>query len=335
MKCVLCLNVGSSSLKFATYEGDRRASEGTIENIGLPGSQADYRSAVEAIFSSLKCRPDAVGHRLVHGGPEYFDPVLLDRKVIDRLRGFIPFAPLHLPRELEVVDAVARLFPNLPQIGCFDTAFHRHLPALARRFALPWELGNEGVVRYGFHGLSFTSIVTQLGDAIPERVVIAHMGNGVSLAAVRNGQCVDTTMGFTPTGGVMMGSRSGDLDPGIFLYLLRKGYTVDGLEKLFNDESGLLGVSGISSDMRVLLERPEGEEAIAMFCYQVRKGVGALAAALDGVDLLVFTGGIGERAERVREQVCSGLRHLNIPSIRVMHTDEDGVIARHTREVLA
>ncbi len=278
---------------------------------------------------------------------------------MESLRKLAPLAPLHLPSELSVIEAVSAHFPALPQVVCFDTAFHHRMPEEARRLPLPRALWDAGIRRYGFHGLSYEYIVWRLGPAARGRTIIAHLGNGASMAAVRNGLPVDTTMGLTPAGGFMMGTRSGDLDPGVLLYLLReKDYDSERLDRLVNDESGLLGVSGLSSDMKTLLERrgrePAAAQAVAMFCCQLRKHIGALAAALGGLDTLVFTGGIGERAAPVRWEACQGLDHLGLrldaesnaahadtisrPDsrcvVRVIPTQEDLMIARHVRKAL-
>jgi acetate kinase len=347
MSRILCMNAGSSSLKFALYEEEQRALAGSVENIGIAGGRlrigkeiancnvGDHGAAAAALLDQLREPPDAIGHRLVHGGPRYFDPVLLTETVFGELHALIPYAPLHLPGALAVIEAVSYRFPQRPQVLCFDTAFHRSICAEARYFPLPRELRQQGVIRYGFHGLAFESLVSQLADSLPPRLVAAHLGNGVSLAAIRDGKCLDTTMGFTPTGGVMMGTRSGDLDPGVLIYLLRhQGYDADRLSHLVNDEAGLLGVSGISSDMKVLLGREEGAEAISMFCYQVKKTIAAMSAVLGGVDMVAFTGGIGERAPVIRKKICEGLDYLGIGEIRVVETDEDLVIARHTAGTL-
>ena len=278
--------------------------------------------------------------------------------LVDELRSLIPFAPLHLPDEIAGIEAVTAHFSSLPQVACFDTAFHRSMPEVAQRLALPRALWDEGIRRYGFHGISYEYILRTLGVNPPSRSIIAHLGNGASMAAVKDGRPLDTTMGFTPTGGFMMGTRSGDLDPGIILYLLNnRHFDAPGLAELLNHQSGLLGVAGIS-DIKVLLERtdtdPDAAMAVQMFCYQVRKQIGALSAALGGLDLLVFTGGIGERAARVRWEACSGLEHLGVrldrerndanadtistPDcgclVRVIPTNEDLMIARHTYELV-
>jgi acetate kinase len=383
---VLCLNSGSSSLKFALYRLDGRPGgaeallvHGAAERLGLEGTRfwargvagaapidraeplPDHRAAVEAVFRLLETGalpgPRAVGHRLVHGGAEHTAPARVDARLLDLLRGLVPLAPLHLPSEIQVIEAVAARFPGLPQVACFDTAFHRRMPDLAQRLPLPRALWDAGIRRYGFHGLSYEYVVAALGAAARGKLIIAHLGNGASMAAVRDGCPFDTTMGFTPTGGFMMGTRTGDLDPGVILHLLtRRGYDAARLDRLVNHESGLLGVSGLSPDMRTLLEAREHDpagaaaEAVEMFCYQVRKQIGAFAAALDGLDTLVFTAGIGERAAAVREAVCRGLGHLGVRldpdrnarhadpvsapdsrvAVRVIPTNEDLVIARHT-----
>ena len=386
---ILCLNAGSSSLKFAVYEhkaaaagGDEsRLVAGAVERIGLKegrfrlndgdaaatetaGDYPDHATAVHAVFDALERRGlsalDAVGHRLVHGGAEHTAPERVNAQLLEALRGLVPLAPLHLPSELSVMEAVTARFPALPQVACFDTAFHHRMPELARRLPLPRTLWDAGIRRYGFHGLSYEYIVWRLGPAARGRTIIAHLGNGASMAAVRDGMPVDTTMGLTPAGGFMMGTRSGDLDPGIAIYLLRgKSYDADRLERLVNNESGLLGVSGSSPDMKTLLERrdrePAAAQAVSMFCYQLRKSIGAFAAALGGLDLLVFTGGIGERAAPVRWEACQGLEHLGLQldherntahadtvsrpdsrcMVRVIPTDEDLMIARHTLAALS
>jgi acetate kinase len=385
---ILCLNAGSSSLKFAVYgrppnpEGETTPlADGAVERIGLsrgrlrvstdgaggPETEGEYKDhpiAVQAVLDLLERRGlpalDAVGHRLVHGGPTHTTPERLDARLMESLRELAPLAPLHLPGELSVIEAVSARFPALPQVVCFDTAFHHRMPEEARRLPLPRALWDAGIRRYGFHGLSYEYIVWRLGPAARGRTIIAHLGNGASMAAVRDGLPVDTTMGLTPTGGFMMGTRSGDLDPGVFLYLLReKGYDRERLDRLVNDESGLLGVSGLSPDMKTLLERrgrePAAAQAVAMFCYQLRKHIGALAATLGGLDTLVFTGGIGERAAPVRWEACQGLDHLGFrldaernaahadtvsrPDsrcvVRVIPTREDLMIARHVRTMLA
>lgn len=387
---ILCLNSGSSSLKFALYDvrGTGGAEEeivrGGIEGIGGREARLWLRSgrgepvadlsvqipghaeAVHYLFDTLQAQgsalplPSAAGNRVVHGGPYFDRPVLIDRKVIETLKGLVPLAPLHLPSEIICIEATQARFPDLPQVACFDTAFHRSMPEVAQRFPLPRSLWEEGIRRYGFHGLSFEYVVSVLGEAAQGRVVIAHLGNGASMAAVREGRCLETTMGFSPTGGFMMGTRSGDLDPGVLVYLMReKGYDAEKIAHLVDHEAGLLGVSGSSHEMKVLLEKrhvdPRAAQAVEMFCYHLRKHLGALAALLGGVDTLVFTGRIGERAAPIRAEVCNGLEHLGIRidpvlnethaetislpgspcSVRVIPTSEELIIARQTYRVIA
>ena len=279
-KVILCLNAGSSSLKFALYkiaEGEEiPLAQGEVERKG-PDGRLWINSAQQKIEKTLKDlssplgalsqaaneldrlrlpRPDGVGHRLVHGGPNHTAPARITDVLIEELRGLILFAPLHLPDEIAGIQAVASRFPNIPQVACFDTAFHRSMPEVAQRFPLPRALWDEGVRRYGFHGISYEYIMRTLGQTLPARVIIAHLGSGASMAAIKDGKPLDTTMGFTPTGGFMMGTRSGDLDPGILLYLLQqKHLDAERLGQLVNDESGLLGVSDVTSDLKTLLER--------------------------------------------------------------------------------
>jgi len=379
---ILCLNGGSSSLKFAVYgisgAGEERIFSGAIEAIGAEGGRAwlragdkvlsdekgsfpDHTEAVKTMFAALKThgvpKPAAAGHRIVHGGPKFTAPQRIDEGMKAALQELVPFAPLHLPSQVAMIEAVAAHFPDLPQVACFDTAFHSRMPEVAQRFALPGKLWEQGTRRYGFHGLSYEYVVGKLAAELGKRAVIAHLGNGSSMVALRDSVSIDTSMGMTPTGGFMMGTRSGDLDPGVLLHLLRTGYSAEKLEALLNHEAGLLGVSGESSEMRVLLEKrktdPAAALAVQMFCYQVRKFAGAFAAALNGLDTLVFTGGIGEHAAEVRAEICSGLQHLGVALdgaannrnaevisaaggrcvVRVVETDEDLMIARHTRSV--
>jgi acetate kinase len=381
---VLCLNSGSSSLKFAMFRlsagGETRVATGAAERIGLEGGKlwmraegdlaierperfADHEAAVRAVLGAVEesglAAPAAVGHRVVHGGPRHQRPVRIDAALIDSLRRIVRFAPLHLPAEIRAIEAVSARHPNLSQVACFDTAFYRDLPEISRRFPLPEPLHDHGLWRYGFHGLSYEYLVETLGPDLPGKAVLAHLGNGASATAVRDGSPVDTTMGFTPTGGFMMGTRTGDLDPGLIFYLLDSGHGVREVDRIVNLESGLLGVSGSTSDMKALLERRAKDEraalAFEMFAYQVRKAIGALAAALGGLDGLVFTGGIGQNAPPVRERICAGLEHLGVYvdrdrnrasreiisadgsacTVRVVPTDEELMIARHTQRVLA
>jgi acetate kinase len=382
-RVISCLNSGSSSLKFALYQiGDGKETllaQGAVERndaeiarlwihsaqrkiektcTGISSTSAALRAASIELERLQVPHPDAAGHRLVHGGPHHAAPERITDTLLNELRSLIPFAPLHLPDEIAGIEAVTSHFSSLPQVACFDTAFHRSMPEVAQRFALPRALWDQGIRRYGFHGISYEYIMRTLGVNPPSRLIIAHLGNGASMAAVKNGSPLDTTMGFTPAGGLMMGTRSGDLDPGIILYLLnKKRFDAHGLAELVNHQSGLLGVAGIS-DMKTLLERTDTEAdaamAVQMFCYQVRKQIGALSAALGGLDLLVFTGGIGERAARVRWEACRGLEHLGVTLdheqndanadtistpdcrclVRVIPTNEDLMIARHTYELV-
>lgn len=380
-RTVLALNAGSSSLKWTLFGGDERlVARGAVEGIAQPPGRlwvksaagagpvdetGDYPSHADALTATLHAfdrlglpAPEAVGHRIVHGGPHLLEPARVDDALLATLRGLIPFAPLHLPPEIAAIEGVVARYPGLPQVACFDTAFHRRLPAVARRLALPRALADLGIQRYGFHGLSYEYLVSKLGGKAMGRAVLAHLGNGASLAAVRDGEPVDTTMGFTPAGGIVMGTRPGDLDPGVMVRLVREGWTAERLETLVNRESGLLGLSGSTADMRALLATratdPRAAEAVESFCWSLRKAIGALAATLGGLDTLVFTAGIGERAAPVREETCRGLAHLGVVldpvrnaahaevisaegsrvTVRVVPTDEDVVIALHVRAVL-
>jgi len=390
MTHLLTINTGSSSLKAAVYDmghGEAIVLVVQFERIGQPHSQMrimnaeretlvdeelplpDHAAALEALLDWLKSHeagvePDAVGHRVVHGGAAYSEPQLIDDNLVTALSRLVLIDPLHLPQAIDAIEATRRAYPDSPQVACFDTAFHRHMPRVAQMYALPRRLEKEGVVRYGFHGLSYEYIMFELRsldrEAARGRVVIAHLGNGASMAGVKDGVSVDTTMGFTPTGGLVMGTRPGDLDPGVLLYLLQsEDMSPDQLDTLLNKQSGVLGVSEISADMHDLLDRENQDkrasEAVALFCYQARKYLGALTASLGGLDTLVFTAGIGEHAAPVRERICAGLEFLGIRLdldrnmrsapiishedsrvvIRVMHTDEDVMIARHTYRIIS
>lgn len=382
-KIILCLNAGSSSLKFALYQiadgNETPLAQGAVEHDGqtcrLWVSSAEQKidktdkaaftlsaalhQAVTELEQLKLPPPDAVGHRVVHGGPNHATPVRITASLCEELRALIPFAPLHLPAEIAGIKSVSLRFPDTPQAACFDTAFHRSMPEVAQRLPLPRALWDEGVRRYGFHGISYEYIRRTLGQPPPARVIIAHLGSGASIAALRDGSPMDTTMGFTPCGGFMMGTRSGDLDPGVLLYFLQqKQLSALQLAELLNEQSGLLGVSDITSDMKMLLERrhsePNAAMAVEMFCYQVRKQIGSLSAVLGGLDLLVFTGGIGERSPVIRWEVCGGLECLGITLdcarnnanadtisaidsdclVRMIQTNEDLMIALHTNELL-
>lgn len=304
----------------------------------------------------------AVGHRVVHG-MKHSEPERITPKLLAELHRITPYDPDHLPREIGLIEALRKRHPKLPQVACFDTAFHRTMPRVAKLLPIPRRYAAKGVERYGFHGLSYAYLMEELGRLDPAaatgRVILAHLGNGASLAAVRDGKSIDTSMGFTPTAGVMMSTRTGDVDPGLAYYLARtERMTAARFQRLVNHESGLLGVSGISADMRDLLAK-EGEdvraaEAVALFCYQVKKGIGSFAAALGGLDTLVFAGGIGENAPPVRARICDGLSFLGIElhasrnaeaagvistgvsrvTVRVIRTDEELMIARSVTRVL-
>ena len=354
---VLCVNSGSSSLKTALFEVDG-TTEHELGRAAQPVEAGDYTAALDAALAAFDERglpqPGAAGHRVVHGGPHHAEPVLVDDGVLGELREVGPFAPLHIPAAISGIEAIGDRW-DIPQVACFDTAFHKDMPALAQRLPLPDVLTEAGLRRYGFHGLSYEYVVGAMGAAALGRAVIAHLGNGASMVAVREGRSVDTTMGFTPTGGLVMSTRTGDLDPGVPVYLLREhGYDAERLERLVDRESGLVALSGGTSDMQELVERrvqdPRAAFAVDAFCYHARQHVGALAATLGGLDTLVFTGGIGEKAASIRAGICRGLEHLGVAIddmandahadvisapdsacvVRVVRTDEDVVIARHT-----
>jgi acetate kinase len=335
---VLCVNAGSATLKCARYE----LAGGVPREVGRADVDADSRALDDALARlGDGLDPDVVAHRVVHGGPRLDQHSLLDDRVLAELRRAIPFAPLHLPSELAAIDAVARRMPAVRQVVCFDTTFHRTMPEVARRLPLPEAFDRAGVRRFGFHGLSCEYVVGMVGAEALGRAVIAHLGSGASLTAILEGRSVDTTMGLTPTGGVVMATRTGDLDPGVLLHLWRAhDLDADALEDLVNRRSGLLGLSGTTGDMRALLDaldRGDANVALAVdvFCASVRKHVGALATVLGGLDTLVFTGGIGEHAPGIRQRVCEGLAHLGVDGdtgpvrVRVVATDENLVMARH------
>lgn len=365
-KHILCLNSGSSSLKFALFEmganKEKLLMRGAVERIGLPDAACpDHAAAVDEAFRQISKypQPQAVGHRIVHGGATYTKPARIDAKLIAELKNLVRFAPLHMPSEILCIESVARRFPKLMQVACFDTAFHSKIPEVAKRFALPHKFWDKGIRRYGFHGLSYEYIMDVIGPKPPSKIIIAHLGNGASMAAIKNGKCIDTTMGFTPAGGFMMGTRPGDLDPGILIHLMREEkLSANELDDIINNKSGLFGVSELSPDMKTLLENRRTNKkaalAIEMFCYQARKTIGSLAAALGGLDLLVFTAGIGERAALVRLEICNGLKRLGIVIdkkknaknadiissskskylVRMIPTNEDIMIASHTAKFI-
>jgi acetate kinase len=386
---VLTLNAGSSSLKLAVFTASppiRKLLSGAVSRIGLPGATLaitagstpevahaldapDHARALEAMLEHLEphyplVRAAAAGHRVVHGGPRFDGARLATADVLAELGRLSPLDVDHLPAEIAILEAMSRRAPALPQVACFDTAFHRTMPRVARLLAIPRRYQADGVRRYGFHGLSCTFLIEELGrvagaEAARGRVVLAHLGSGASLTAVLDGRSVDTTMGFTPSSGIPMGTRSGDLDPGVLVYLLRnEGMTADALDDLLNRRSGLYGLSETSPDMRDLLAREAEDaraaDAVALFCHQTKKAIGALAATLGGVDTLVFSGGIGERSAPVRARIARGLEHLGVHldearneagapvisthggpcTVRVLCTDEESIIARETLHVV-
>ena len=365
--CIAVLNAGSSSIKFALYEAGHDGAllfRGQIEDVGLaPHLKAvdaagavvaerrwtsgafDHHAATAEIMKVgrelLAGRPViAFGHRVVHGGTEFAQPALVDSAVIDALAKLVPFAPLHQLHNLAPIEAIAAATPAVPQVACFDTAFHRTQPALAQEFALPRDLTAAGVRRYGFHGLSYDYIVSRLQEIDPilarSRLLIAHLGNGASLCAVHEGRSVASTMGFTAVDGLMMGTRTGSLDPGVLMYLMKeRGMDARAMEDLLYRRSGLLGVSGISSDMRTLRQSkaPAAAEAIALFIYRIVRETGSLAAALGGLDGFIFAAGIGEHDAAVRAEVVAGCRLLGLALDADRNTKGQGVISRDSADV--
>jgi acetate kinase len=332
---VLALNTGSSSLKYGLYRVEGEQCEALLaEQTDAPGGDSDpVASIVGALREHGLPAPDAIGHRLVHGGPNVREHARIDDALMGHLDEARAFAPLHVPPAVQMVRRCRLAFPGIPQVACFDTAFHASMPEVARTLPLPADLRAGGIERYGFHGLSYESIVRQLGDEVPTRMVIAHLGNGASLCAVREGKSIDTTMGLTPTGGIVMGTRPGDLDPGVLLYLMReRGMDARQLEVLVDRESGLKGLSGGTSDMRKLHEMDNAASRLAqdVFVHVARKQVASMVASLGGLDLLVFTGGIGEHDAVTRDAILAGLRWIGDFPSRVIATEEDEQIARHT-----
>lgn len=388
MQTILAINGGSSTIRFAVYDADassRKRLGGKLERVGsgdarlivddpagepqnlhCPGA-SDHRLAVGWLLDWLTAQPifasvKAAGHRVVHG-LKHTEPERITPKLMAELRRIASFAPEHLPRELELIEAFRKRLPGLPQVACFDTAFHCNMPVAARRLPIPRRYAAMGVERYGFHGLSYSYLFGELSRLDPTaragRVIMAHLGNGASLAAVRRGRSIDTSMGFTPTAGLVMSTRSGDLDPGLLAFLAHKErMTPTRLDRLVNHESGLLGVSGTSSDMRDLLARAAGDaraaEAVELFCYQAKKWIGSFAAVLGGLDTLVFAGGIGENEPFIRKRICEGLGFLGVAvdrrrnlkhaplispddgrvKVRVIRTDEELMIGKSVRRVL-
>ena len=386
---VATINAGSSSIKFALYELNGTLARhpflsGQIDGLGaeahLVAKDADghrtadlplahgikHAAAFDALLEWIGSHTEksltlaAVGHRVVHGGERFSQPIVLDAATVTALEQFVSLAPLHQPHNLNGIRALSERLPGVPQIACFDTAFHRTQPHIAQLFAIPRSLTDEGVRRYGFHGLSYEYIARVLPEHSARadgRVIVAHLGNGASMCAMHQRQSQATSMGFTAIDGLMMGTRTGALDPGVILYLLQsKGMDAKAVEKLLYKESGLLGVSGISQDMRTLLasDRPEAAEAVDLFCYRIVREIGALAACMGGLDALVFTGGIGEHAAEVRRRVCLALGwlgltlnetanaanavHISTEASRtealVIPTDEEWMIAQHTLDLI-
>jgi acetate kinase len=386
---LLTINGGSSSVKVALFGADsfNRHVAGKVDRVGPQATiqlkdsagrkiadgqiaAADHAQAIAAILENLaKAMPldqvAAVGHRVVHGGPRFANSQRIDAEMMAELKRISPWDPDHLPAEIQLIEALGVRLPHAPQIACFDTAFHHNLPTVAKLLPIPRRFFEAGVRRYGFHGISFTYLMEELGrvagpQAAAGRVIIAHLGAGASMAAVKNGRPIDTSMSFTPTAGLVMATRTGDLDPGVLIYLRRtEGLSVDQIDELVNRQSGVLGVSETSADMRDLLARETTDqraaEAISLFCYQAKKSIGAFAAALCGLDTLVFSAGIGENSAAVRSRICSGLEHLGLQldesqnaaaspavisadssrvSVHVIPTDEELMIARDTRRIV-
>ena len=386
---ILTINGGSSSIRFAVYEAGktpRRQLDGKIDRIGLSGttlivndptgtpqvprrlSAADHLTAISFLLDWLEAQPvfasvKAAGHRVVHG-MKHIQPEIVTQDLLDELHCITPYDPDHLPREIGLIEAFRQRHPKLPQVACFDTAFHHTMPRIARLLPIPRRYEAKGVQRYGFHGLSYAYLMEELervagAKGAQGHVILAHLGNGASLAAVHGGNSIDTSMGFTPAAGLVMSTRSGDLDPGLVSFLARsEQMTASQFDQMVNHESGLLGVSVTSSDMRDLLDRETQDvaaaEAVALFCYQVKKWIGSFAAALGGLDTLVFAGGIGENAPPVRARICDGLGFLGIElnetrnaksaalisrdagrvAVRVIRTDEELMIARSVARLL-
>src|SRR5438876_10887588 len=391
MHSVLTINSGSSSLRFALFnalESLPQILTGKFERIGLPGARLSFTDVLankkdERMIDApnhVACVPllvelleqktgvsalSAIGHRVVHGGPRYRDPLPVDRAMLEELRRISSFAPNHLPDAIALMEVFASEFPKVPQVACFDTAFHSALPPVAKLLSIPRRYEAKGVQRYGFHGLSCSFLMQELervagAKAAAGRVILAHLGNGASMTAVRDGQSMDTSMGFTPAAGLVMSTRSGDLDPGLVAFLARSGPMTEAqFDRMIHHESGLLGVSEISSDMRDLLAREAADvraaEAVALFCYQAKKWIGSFAAALGGLDTLVFAGGIGENCPSIRTRMCEGLGFLGIEvnearnaenapvisaqtgrvTVRIIRTDEELMIARSVCRILA
>ncbi|HEU0045813.1 acetate kinase [Sphingomonas sp.] len=328
---VLTLNGGSSSVKFGVFDVTAVTVEVSVGGVDRADAGAD-------LFAQIgDMQFDAVGHRIVHGGVDLFAPMLIDAGVLTRLERATAFAPLHGRAALTLIGLAAARYPGVPQVACFDTGFHQGLPALAATLPLPADLRAPGLRRYGFHGLSCESIVAQLGDAIPERLIIAHLGSGASVTAVRSGRSMDTSMGLTPSGGVVMATRTGDMDPGVLLHLLREhGLDANTLGEVIDRRSGLLGLSGLSADLRELraTDNPAAALAVGIFCRSVAKQIAAMLVVLGGADLIVFTGGIGEHDADTRAAICADLAFAGPIPTRTLPSQEGAQIARHVHEVM-
>ena len=327
---VLTLNGGSSSVKLGLYAVGADVAELASGDVEHADPDTDLFAAVGDIL------PDAIGHRIVHGGVELFEPILIDAEVLARLERATAFAPLHATAALAMITRAQARYPGVPQVACFDTGFHADLPEIAATLPIPRHLRADGVRRYGFHGLSCESILAQLGTALPERLIIAHLGSGASVTAVRGGRSVDTSMGLTPSGGVVMGTRAGDIDPGVLLYLMReRRMDAAQVEDLIDHRSGLFGISGISADLRELhaADAPAADLAIEIFCRSVAKQIAGMLVVLGGADLIVFTGGIGEHDAAVRATIAADLAFAGAIPTRTMPSQEGAQIARHVRRV--
>jgi acetate kinase len=386
---ILTINGGSSSIKFALYQASKTLEKsfyGSIDRIGLPGTiltfndskgnekdsflieSSDTRTPSNILIDWLKKRIDfsvivGIGHRVVFG-MKHTEPERITKELLNELHSISPYDTDHLPAEIELIEALLERFPNLPQVACFDTAFHRNMPRVAKLLPIPRRFDKLGIQRYGFHGLSYAYLIEELANvagskAARDRVILAHLGNGASMTAVYGGKSIDTSMGFTPAGGLTMGTRPGDLDPGVAWYMMKsENLTPKQFNKLINHESGLIGISETSSDMKDLLAKENDDvraaEAVELFCYQAKKWIGSFSASLGGLDTLVFSGGIGENCPVIRSRVCEGLEFLGIKLeekrnlvnaqviskengrtiVRVIHTDEELMIAKAVNQII-
>lgn len=382
--CILSINGGSSSLKFKLYTASKLMLYGSVAHIGTKNGQLEIRNPSHVLLfkhvenfkdqfaaatelinwfknNQLLYNIAAIGHRLVLGGPNHLDPEVITDELLNSLNEFVYLAPNHLPNEIRMIRLFKQEFPDVPQVACFDTAFHQDMPFCSKNYPLPSKYAEKGLIRYGFHGLSYEYIMAKLAQKATStssrKIIIAHLGNGASMAAVRNGICVDTTMGISPMGGLVMGTRSGDLDPGVILYLLKHDkLTPEEVDDLLSKKSGLKAIAG-TGDVQELLKNEatdtRAREALAVFCYHARKYIGALAAAMGGLDMLVFTGGIGENSAIIRERICTELEFLGIEihqklnydraemisteqsrvEVKVITTDEEWMIAKHTQTI--